>query len=669
MKNHLITTAIYALGIMLVLPVLSFAQFNATDNFYPVIDTSTAGLGPNQVRFSVRFPSSPVDTNAFSDPPKPLPQITIDSLGLDPDIEPAWVYFWEFGDGTYSKETSPVHTYTNAGDYPVNLRMVAIYSRNNEPTILKGNGSKVKLNQSIAAPPQSNFDPDDFQRQIKVESNWNAAKTLDTITMAMSFRNTRTNSETPKGGEVKFKLPLNGFSVVGTRIPQSGITFKNISTTFDSLIFTWEFDPLNVSEEKAVFIDFRVDPGTGEADTENYDALGKIIFDEDQPNDGGGLSIPELLGFSDNQDIGSVGVPNGNAEPLTQIGVNADNEHFKVSRARDPNSIEVTPKAIPPGKKVVALNYRINYQNLGQAPVTPVKLRSFLEPKHDISTLPDPGFGFNFEPFDGSLTGPNFTTTPTVPEWVISKPGGVVFPFESGLLDYPIKTKEIDFKVGDRIKGEALIIFGSDDTLRTDRVFTKVIDNRIRLPWYWGVKFGFNNQLSDFANGLSKGGWHAGITFRKGFGKIPASYSDNAIIPTTVLPSFWYQIELMYNNFKTIDTLSGRELFNYQFVELVPFQIRYFPNLNAGFIKKGFLGISGGYKASLILQAKKADTELDLPDFFDRIENVLFAEASVFNNLGIPGLSLGYRINWRLNKVFDDDVEDRYYQIYVHLNL
>lgn len=666
MKNHLLTTFGLFIALLLSCNQSLLAQFNAEDIIFPVIDTTTLGLGPNQVKFKVSFPN-PDNEGAFKDPPESLPQVTIDSFGLA-DFPPQWVYFWEFGDGTFSQEEEPVHTYAIQGDYEVRLRLVPIYSRNNEPTILRGNGDTLRMRSQIVNPTPTNFPADDRQRQILVVANWNAAKTFDTITMGVSFRNLQTLVD--KNGEVKFKLPADGFTILNTRSSQAGVSIEGTAIDGDSLVLTAKFENLASNEEKTIFVDFRVEPGAGELDIENYDALGKVIFDDQFADTDGGFNFTNFLGFKvGEQNIGGSGdgIPNIEYEPQTFVGLNADLEHLKISRARDPNSIEVNPKIVKPGQQVIDFSYRINFENLGAAPVSPVKLRSFLEPQHDAGTLQNTGF--NFLPLTSTLTGPAFPDGPTQPVWTFTDGDGVVFPKETGLLDYKIKSIDKNFKDGDRIVGEALIIMGADDTLNTGKVFTRVVDNRLRLPWRLGLKFGGNSQFSDFPNGITEGGFHAGVTLRKALGKLDGSLKSRRRIRSDALPSFWYQFELMYNNFKTVDTLRGRTEFDYQFLEVVPLMIRYFPKLNSGFINKGFIGISAGYKAAIPLSASIFQDELSLPGFFDGIEHIVFAEGSILNNLGAPGLSLGYRINWRLTQTFDFDATDRYYQLFVHLNL
>ncbi len=642
------------------------AQIGITDNFYPVIDTIP--LGDNQYRFVVKWPGSPIDSNAYTNPPKPLPQVTLDLLGLDlENQQPQWKYFWEFGDGFFSRDSSPVHIYELDRNYAVKLRLTPIYSRNDEPVIIRGNGDTISVQQQlVAGVDQSNF-PDDSRSPVELVPNWNAARTTDTVTCAISFRNL---FQGRRSGTVQLKLPIEGVSVIEERIPYDDIFFNALAET-DSLVLSWSFDSLDFNEERAFFVDFRVDPSITSEDSDNFDVVSKVIWDNEIQEPPLDPILNVLFGISSIDETGQeVGINNGEVEPITADGVNADVENFLVSRARDPNSIEVYPKIIPPGREAHQLKYRINFENLGLAEVDLVTLRSFLEEQHDPESLQ--GAGFTYMPISSVLSGPDFPNGANQPVWSLTNGSGVVFPGEGGFVDYSISTDKKRFRIGEKIKGQAIITLGADDTLKTNLVFTKVIDNRIRLPWYFGLKAGTNSQFSDFPNGLTEGGFHLGLTLRKALGRIDRRFQASPRFPVSALPSFWYQIELMYNNLKTMDPVPGANqvTFDYNFLELVPIQLRYFPSVNIGPFKKGFLGFSGGYKASYLMDVSINNFEQGIEgNFLDRIEHNVFVDGTIFNGLGRPGLSFGYRINWRLNKVISRDPVDQYYQVFIHFNL
>ena len=42
-------------------------------------------------------------------------------LSVNPVVDPAWTYSWNFGDGNTSNTVNPTHTYTNSGQYPLSL--------------------------------------------------------------------------------------------------------------------------------------------------------------------------------------------------------------------------------------------------------------------------------------------------------------------------------------------------------------------------------------------------------------------------------------------------------------------------------------------------------------------------------------------------------------------
>src|SRR5690606_15471751 len=57
------------------------------------------------------------------------------SYGTDVRNKPYWEYFWEFGDGHFSEEVTPVHYYALSGKYRVLLHLSPRYALNKSQTI------------------------------------------------------------------------------------------------------------------------------------------------------------------------------------------------------------------------------------------------------------------------------------------------------------------------------------------------------------------------------------------------------------------------------------------------------------------------------------------------------------------------------------------------------
>ena len=56
---------------------------------------------------------------------------------------PEWGYYWEFGDGHFSSEASPVHSYEASGSYEVRVYLTPQYAKN-KPQMFKKNHQAAK---------------------------------------------------------------------------------------------------------------------------------------------------------------------------------------------------------------------------------------------------------------------------------------------------------------------------------------------------------------------------------------------------------------------------------------------------------------------------------------------------------------------------------------------
>jgi hypothetical protein len=87
-----------------------------------------------------------------------LPPLT----GLAGAPPPFYEYFWIFGDGSFSREESPIHVYDQAGSYDAYLLATGNYDKGKKP---KKKGKKVELMASTS-PSQEAF-PNVIKEQVK----------------------------------------------------------------------------------------------------------------------------------------------------------------------------------------------------------------------------------------------------------------------------------------------------------------------------------------------------------------------------------------------------------------------------------------------------------------------------------------------------------------------
>jgi PKD repeat protein len=97
-------------------------------------------------------------------------------------------YFWEFGDGSFSKEENPVHTYANAGDYIVSLDATAHYDDGKKAKKKKKTVAVAGRSEAMAGVGL----PDVFEKKSKqaVAMAANAKpKAEEELTIVISYRN------------------------------------------------------------------------------------------------------------------------------------------------------------------------------------------------------------------------------------------------------------------------------------------------------------------------------------------------------------------------------------------------------------------------------------------------------------------------------------------------
>ena len=165
-----------------------------------VTDTATADINPqidnNQVKFGAAL--------------RPLHQIAGAPVAF-------YSYFWEFGDGSYSFEKEPVHTYKDTGDYDVRL-----YATNNYDDGKKPNTRPRRLRVSNRSMLAENKTPAFFTGDGALEIKANQLpKPGEDMVLLIGYRN-KNNSAVPMSGSVMLlynekQFAQNCFDVSDTR--------------------------------------------------------------------------------------------------------------------------------------------------------------------------------------------------------------------------------------------------------------------------------------------------------------------------------------------------------------------------------------------------------------------------------------------------------------------
>src|SRR5690349_11072315 len=126
-------------------------------------------------------------------------------------------YFWEFGDGSYSFEKEPVHTYKDTGDYEVRL-----YATNNYDDGKKPNTRPRRLRVNKRSMLAENKTPAFFtgEGSIEIKSN-QMPKPGEDMVLLIGYRNTANNAA-PVSGSVMLlynekQFSQNCFDIADTR--------------------------------------------------------------------------------------------------------------------------------------------------------------------------------------------------------------------------------------------------------------------------------------------------------------------------------------------------------------------------------------------------------------------------------------------------------------------
>ena len=101
--------------------------------------------------------------------------------------EAYWSYFWEFGDGSFSKEENPVHVYQRQGDYMVSLDATAHYDNGKRSKRKKKAVNSTSRLAGTGTPMNDVFDPK--TRQMVAMYSYSNPKPEEEITLVISYRN------------------------------------------------------------------------------------------------------------------------------------------------------------------------------------------------------------------------------------------------------------------------------------------------------------------------------------------------------------------------------------------------------------------------------------------------------------------------------------------------
>jgi len=574
---------------------------------------------------------------------------------------PRWVYFWNFGDGSFSRDSAPEHAFP-VGTHIVQAAIKPIYSDDDDP--LGFMIDTIVVDSEDVALFYPNRIPVDSSIALNV--NWPASRPGGRLVFALTYRKIREQGEPNR--TVYLMFPTDEFEFVGM---QSGPSpSANFTESYDGKsheVYAWEFDQVDnandATPENSVFVELKVKDAIAELlpdTTAEVQTSVKAMYKLHPTQKTGQVN---LIGFSNKDKIftgasaGDSGVENSNfvdgLDELTYLAIS-------LNLASDPNAMSVYPEVLEPGATEAKLHYRVDFFNGGTATANNLAIDATIDNNQlntgtlqTASTFP--------APLTQSFQGENTIRWATNAAGLLSlgQAQEVGFPDEHafGFVNFTMITKPgLVFKAGDSIRARAHIQMESSE-VTTNEAIVRVKSLRMPAPCMFGLKIYYNFRFDDEA--FHRSGYNIALTARKALGSMPNPqnrYFFDPRIPKSEFPLFWWQAELGYGQ----TNLRNPEVDSFRLgqLDLTPVLLRFIakkPELMTfgnTVVKRGW-GLSAGYTGSFLLHGKNNGNKLDLSDwsFGERLDHSFSLSLDLLNLVGQPGLSLGFGWRWRNSAV------------------
>ncbi|QQS28999.1 MAG: hypothetical protein IPM47_19530 [Sphingobacteriales bacterium] len=238
-------------------------------------------------------------------------------------------FFWKFGDGGFSFEQSPIHTYREAGQYTAVMESTRIYSDDDiDDSAIDRASAPVNINFNTGfVSKRPNNDLANLEgSNIRLLTN-RSPRSGDSITYIITYQNTCPFEDS---GSLIFLFNADQLNLKYSE------SFKSeLSATSDGQII-WTFDSLAVGHQRNIFISMATDTTVHPSDT----ILTHLVIQSTCSTDT----------FS-----------------LLKTAV----------KSHDPNRKSVFPDVLCPGS-AEPLCYTIEFQNFGSGPAETIQIRDYL---------------------------------------------------------------------------------------------------------------------------------------------------------------------------------------------------------------------------------------------------------------------------------------------------
>ena len=525
--------------------------------------------------------------------------------------------FWEFGDGTFSKEKAPKKTYKKNGDYTVRLWATNNYDTGKPPT---SRPKKIKVNNA----------KDDYKDEASMDSALNLQRNREPIpeeeiVVVFSYKNTK--DYTTNGKFFLFyneeKYPADNFDLLETR------PYHNEREIMDDIVFSSKFDPdvyYASAEDELLTLQTKPQdttvrrnlPMTLSDAKSTYRNSKQLSFENLKPNEERHVfynlkTTKEML-----KDTSAIISVRGVYVPDDSY----DNHHVKdmemeIVTSHDPNKMSSNASFL--NYRLVRFKrpkFKIRFQNNGEGPATTIRLETDVPDMFDKSSIEVldmypkvkicPKYEVKYSCLDTTYTEKQAIFTFKNIYLPGSEQKNVkVYDSTKGFVEYRLKFSK-DFHK-EKTKSRTAIIFDKNDPIITNYSTTRFLPG-ISI----GVKAGYNS-FADLKN------------------------SESYFIGATISPyksyRWYWQVELLnslhsYNGNSTIEEEfvegpAGPQLFqrtttsnNYKNIDweipvLVRYNVNNFIGLGAGII--GTISVNEKQEQSILIEQFEGQNP-DLPD-------------------------------------------------------
>ena len=348
--------------------VLCYSQENIAKDTTQRIATIEHKFEGNQVKFT---PNAP-ELNQIAGAPKAF-----------------YTNYWEFGDGTYSKENNPTKTYKKPGEYEVHLWATNNYDTGKTPT---SRPKKIKV---------TNVD-ESYNEEASMTTNFDLQRNREPVpeeefVVIVKYKNTK---DYVTNGKVFLFYNEKQFKADNFEISESRMYHNENEISTEDLVFTSKLDTDNYyasAENKILKLQLKLQdstekqnlPLTLEESKAKYNNSTAFTFKNMQPNEERNVfytikTTPEMI--KDTSAIVSVRgiyVPDENYD-----NHNVKDMEMEIVTSHDPNKMSTS--AFLMNYRLVRFKkpkFKIKFQNNGEGPARTIRLETDIPEIFDKSTI------------------------------------------------------------------------------------------------------------------------------------------------------------------------------------------------------------------------------------------------------------------------------------------